>query len=354
MEHGTHLALGVMSGTSCDGLDLALCRFTERYGAWQHEVLRAATVPYDAAMRQHLAGAHLLDSAELIRTDRAYGRFIGEQIVHFLGDDSLRPTLISSHGHTVFHAPAEGYTLQIGHGADIAATTGIDTVCDLRSSDVALGGQGAPLVPMGDEMLFSCYDICLNLGGFANLSYRNMLRREAFDVCPVNLPINALSARLGLEFDRDGAIAASTPPDPALLRSLASLYGTGRPSLSREWVERNIDPLTAASGLGTEVLISTLTHHAAMEMARTINGLDGRTVLITGGGAHNRHLISLLHQHCHKDLVIPDTLTVNFKEAIVWAFLGLCRILGKVNIHSSYTGAMRPSVAGAWYVGVPT
>lgn len=351
MERDPQLVLGVMSGTSCDGLDLALCLFSELNGRWHFEVLQAVTLPYDHALRQQLSSAHTLGAAELIRFDRAFGRYIGDQVKVFLGDDAGRVSLISSHGHTVFHSPKEGYSFQIGHGAAIAAATGIDTICDLRSTDVALGGEGAPLVPLGDALLFPEADICLNLGGFANLSYDDAGRRVAFDVCPVNLPINALCARLGLAFDRDGDIARSHQPDSRLLSSLERIYGQERPSLSREWIESHLDPLIDSSELSAEVLIATITEHAARKLAATLDTLPGRTVLCTGGGAFNAFLIERIGALTQNQIMVPAREVVEFKEAIIWAFLGHLAYNKRVNVLSSYTGAAHDSVAGGLYRG---
>lgn len=351
MERDPQLVLGVMSGTSCDGLDLALCRFSELDGRWHFEVFRAVTLPYDHALRQQLSSAHTLGAAELIRFDRAFGRYIGEEVKVFLGDDAGRVSLICSHGHTVFHSPKEGYSFQIGHGAAIAAATGIDTLCDLRSTDVALGGEGAPLVPLGDALLFPEADICLNLGGFANLSYDDGSSRVAFDVCPVNLPINALCARLGQEFDRDGDIARSHPPDNDLLASLKKMYGAGRPSLSREWLEVNLDPLIRSSELSTEQLIATLTEHVARKLTETLDALPGHSVLCTGGGAFNSYLLGRMRELSQKAIMVPTSAVIEFKEAIIWAFLGHLAYHGRVNVLCTYTGASRDSVAGGLYKG---
>lgn len=344
-----HLALGLMSGTSGDGLDLALCRFLEDDQGWRYEVVTAESRPYTESWHKALTEAHHLDAASLIALDRNYGTWLGKQASDFLLNGP-RPMVVSSHGHTVFHAPKQGYTLQIGHGAYVAAACGLPVVCDLRSSDVAYNGEGAPLVPLGDALLFNQFDLCLNLGGFANLSYATPTGRLAFDVCPMNLPINTQTQKLGLAFDHNGAIAAAQQPNAALLDQLLALYSTTRPSLSREWLETNFNPILDYCGLSTETIIATLTEHSAIELARVLNTLPGQTVLLTGGGAHNQHFVARLRTVCTKTIHVPNAIIIDFKEAIVWAFLGLLRWLGRENVWSSYTGAQKNVVAGALYL----
>lgn len=341
-----HLTLGLMSGTSADGLDLALCRFVETKGEWEFEVIKAETVAYTPTWHQALTQAHLLKATDLIALDRSYGSWLGQQASEFLANGP-RPLLVCSHGHTVFHAPRQGYTLQIGHGAHVAATCGLPVVSDLRSSDVAHQGEGAPLVPLGDQLLFSAYDICLNLGGFANLSYASANGRIAFDVCPMNFPINTQMEKLGHRFDRNGALAAAHKPDAGLLGNLLALYGQQRPSLGREWLEMHFNPMIDNCGLSAEVIVATITEHAAMVLAGVINALPGQSVLLTGGGAHNGHFVARLRALCTKTVHVPDAVTIDFKEAVVWAFLGLLRWQGRENVLASYTGATKNTVAGA-------
>jgi len=231
-------AIGVMSGTSLDGLDIAYCSFSEQNGVWRYEIAAANCVCYDDHWRDRLSTAHELTGLELTALDTDLGRFIAQQINLFLEERSLpAPDLIASHGHTVFHAPERGYSLQLGCGAQIAVLTGITTVNDFRSMDVALGGQGAPLVPIGDKMLFGQYGACLNLGGFSNISFEKDGERMAMDICPVNIMLNPLAQKLGHTFDRGGALAAQGQLLPELLLNLNALdiyQADKRPSLSRK------------------------------------------------------------------------------------------------------------------------
>jgi len=212
--------LGLMSGSSLDGLDLALCRFDHTGNNYSFSVIRSETIIYPAFIKDRLKSSMLLGTEDLISFDHEYGRFIGKTCLDFLVRNSLEADYIASHGHTVFHDPSKGYTLQAGNGHDIAVACGIPVIWDFRSMDVALGGQGAPLVPVGDDLLFSQYDACLNLGGIANISYRKAGSRIAFDICPVNMALNELAERAGLEFDEDGMLGRQGKIREGILNSL--------------------------------------------------------------------------------------------------------------------------------------
>jgi anhydro-N-acetylmuramic acid kinase len=348
----TTTAIGIMSGTSLDGLDIAFCDFSEREGGWDHGIRAARCVTYSDEWRERLATAHLLDGESLAALDADFGRFIAQQTLLFLKEEETgRPDLISSHGHTVFHAPSRGFTVQIGSGARIAADTGITTVCDFRSMDVALGGQGAPLVPVGDRLLFGAYAACLNLGGFSNISFEQEGRRTAFDICPVNILLNPVAGRLGHAFDRGGELAASGRVLPGLLGRLNALpcyHAPQRVSLSREWLEAEVLPLLPVDAAPTD-LLRTLTEHAAMQVASVLNGLQGGEVLLTGGGAFNAFLVKRMGELCGRRLTVPDRTLVEFKEALVFALLGVLRLRGEVNVLRSVTGARTDSCSGAVY-----
>jgi anhydro-N-acetylmuramic acid kinase len=147
------ISLGIMSGTSLDGVDLALCRFKENKGIWKYDILDAFTIPYTSNWESKLRSAHRLNVQDFLLLHNEYGKYIGNLAKQFL-EKKPSPDIISSHGHTIFHQPDKGFTFQLGNGAAIAATANISTVSDFRSLDVALGGQGAPLVPVGDKLLF--------------------------------------------------------------------------------------------------------------------------------------------------------------------------------------------------------
>lgn len=345
----TTTAIGIMSGTSLDGLDLAYCTFTENSGAWHYTMSATRCVPYDDVWKARLSTAHGLAGDELTLLDADFGRYMAVEVMRFLEDQGLpAPELVASHGHTVFHSPERGFTLQIGSGVHLAAGTGITTVFDFRSLDVALGGQGAPLVPLGDHLLFSEYNACLNLGGFSNVSFEQSGLRRAFDICAVNIVLNRLAEREGVAFDRDGAMAASGTVLSDLLHTLNGLHdGVTRPSLSREWVENGLLTLLPSEA-HTSDLLRTVTEYAAHQMAQVINDIGpvGR-VLVTGGGAYNTYLMDRMRQMTRMDLVVPDSALVEFKEALVFALLGVLRSQGLVNVLRSVTGASDDSCSGS-------
>lgn len=349
-------ALGLMSGTSLDGLDLALCRFRFQKTKWSFSVIRHQTVPYPAAWKKRLAEAHLLSGCDLIQADAAYARYLASAINRFLKKSPVRPEVIGSHGHTVFHQPGNGFTFQLGSGAVIAALTGIDAVSDFRMTDVALGGQGAPLVPVGDALLFGEYDVCLNLGGIANLSFRKNKIRLAYDICPANMVLNKLAFLKGMPFDKNGLLASKGKVNAALLKKLNRLpyYRTPFPkSLGREWFEGVFYPVVHNEKIHVEDKLATCTEHAAIQIAEAIEQLNKKPcrVLTTGGGAKNSFLISRIIHHTSAQIILPDESLIDMKEAIVFAFLAVLRIHNQSNCLQSVTGAGRDSISGAWYKG---
>lgn len=331
-----------MSGTSLDGLDLALCEFVEAPSGWEYRILRAETRPYTEEWRLRLSNVHTADALTFWKTHVEYGRYLGTQVREFLSLSPERPDVVCSHGHTVFHRPDEGYTMQIGAGEVLAAVTRLPVIYDFRSVDVALGGQGAPLVPMGDKLLFGDYPACLNIGGIANISFDREDKRIAFDICPANMVLNTLASRLGQPFDRDGLLASSGKADPDLLSKLNNLkyYKVSPPkSLGREWVEEEFFPLLDASGLEVKDLLRTCCEHVGVQAAGALAHSKPGRVLVTGGGARNTFLLETLRRHSSHDFIIPDPLLIDFKEALVFAFLGVLRLTGNVNTLSSVTGS---------------
>lgn len=349
--NGSADILGIMSGTSLDGVDLALCRFSENGAKFGFQILCAETVPLPEEWMHILKNPFTLSGSELARYHAAFGTFLGKTAKDFLERNLLSADLIASHGHTLYHEPQNGFTFQLGHGAAIAHASGTDTVSDFRSGDVALGGQGAPLVPIGDELLFGEYDGCLNLGGFANISLRNdQGRRIGFDICPCNYVLNRLAERLNLPYDAGGKLASAGKEITKLAAELDRLdfYHTAPPkSLGAEWAEKHIIPLLGEEN--TLDLLHTLTRHVARQISNTIRLHGLRKVLVTGGGAKNSFLLETLRSAANAEIVIPNYLTVDFKEALIFAFLGYLRMKGKTNIVASVTGASRDSCAGAFY-----
>jgi anhydro-N-acetylmuramic acid kinase len=356
--HQTYRLLGLMSGTSLDGLDLAYCEFRESGGSWEYSIGAAETVPYAPEWKQRLASLERGTAFDFVSADTEYGHLLGHRCLEFIKKHNLEPLFIASHGHTIFHQPASGITSQIGSGAAIAAEAGLPVVCDFRSLDVALGGQGAPLVPIGDELLFTDYDFCLNLGGFANISTRIEGRRIAFDICPVNIVMNALAAKVGLEYDRNGEMASTGKVDQPLLNRLNALpyYSMKAPkSLGKEWTITNIWPLLDASGLPVADLLATCCEHAAIQIGRACeaDSANPGTLLVTGGGALNTHLIERIRVHAQPRIVIPEPAVIHYKEALVFAFLGLLRWLDRSNCLASVTGANHDNPGGAIYSSHP-
>ena len=336
-----------MSGTSLDGLDLAICRFFYSQNKWNYELLKSKTVTYTDDLRKQLENAPSLPGDELINLDNKFGTFISSQSAEFITETGLPVELICSHGHTVFHQPENGLTYQAGNGASIAATTGISTVSDFRRTDVSLGGQGAPLVPAGDELLFSDYDYCLNLGGFANISYRSGNKRIAFDICPVNIILNQLAQQKGNLFDKDGIEGSSGKKDVNLFRKLNEIEYYRMPppkSLGREWVFREFMPVLDGSDLPHPTKMATVYEHIASQITSIPD--SKKIMLITGGGAHNKFLMDLIKQYSKSNCLVPENDLIDYKEAIIFAFLGLLRIRGEINCFASVTGAMRDSCCG--------
>ena len=339
-----------MSGTSLDGLDLALCTF-QKNQKWEYEITHARTIAYAEVWTSRLRRMHLLPGDELIREHFAYGELIGQEAKKFLEQSGKTVDFIASHGHTIFHQPAMGFTFQAGAGTAIAAASGLPVIYDFRSADVALGGQGAPLVPIGDRLLFPEYDFCLNLGGIANISFELNGERKAFDIGPCNLLLNELASRAGMTFDDGGQLAATGQCNEQLLLRLNQLpyYSLEGPkSLGREDIERDFLPLLDKSE-SAEDLLATCTIHLAQKIkdATTFKAKEKTCrMLVTGGGTWNRHLVNTIASHTELLIDTASPELINFKEALIFAFLGVLRWQGEINVLSSVTGASKNHCAG--------
>jgi len=350
--------IGLMSGTSLDGLDIAFVEFIYD-NEWFFNIKQCQAIGYDDKMSTSLIQANELSGLELKHLDIQYGKWIGNEVKKFMDFYHILPDLIVSHGHTIFHQPEIGLTHQIGDGYEILKATGIKTICDLRSLDISLGGQGAPLVPVGDKYLFSDYDICLNLGGFSNVSFDINGERIAYDVCPTNTVLNHLAQKVNLDYDNNGDLARSGKTNAQILRRLNALnfYNQHPPkSLGIEWVQKHIFPML--TGDSPENLLNTFCHHITHQIISSLenNGgiskkSDPPNMLITGGGAQNSFLVSLLRKESRGKLNIniPDKQLIDFKEALIFAFLGLLRNLGEINTFKSVTGAKSDSSGGLIY-----
>ena len=346
--------LGIMSGTSLDGIDLALCSFQQKGKKWSFVTEGAITVPYTRKWNKILSEAHLSDAATLLSNHSLYGKFLGTLCKVFLNRGGYKnPDFISSHGHTIFHQPDAGFTFQLGNGSAIAAASGLPVISDFRNLDVQLGGQGAPLVPVGDKLLFHQYDVCVNLGGIANLSFDQKGKRLAWDICFVNMGLNFLAGKIGRSFDPGGKIAASGVTDPKLLNLLlgvASKMKGKNPSLAREHFEKFLIPLIgkAVTPEGVRNLLRTFTEYAAISVSKAILKAKGNHVLLTGGGAKNLFLVERIRFHCGA-VVLVETGSeeiIDFKEAIIFAFLGVLKKEGLNNALRSVTGASSDSSGG--------
>ncbi|HEU5291742.1 MAG TPA: anhydro-N-acetylmuramic acid kinase [Cyclobacteriaceae bacterium] len=344
--------IGLMSGTSLDGVDIACCTFSYKK-RWTFTIEKAETVHYSSEWFKKLKDAHTLSAEQLHELDHAYGKFLGGLSNNFIRKNKIRNVdFISSHGHTIFHQPEKGFTLQIGNGNDIHTVTGLPVIFDFRSLDVANGGQGAPLVPIGDKLLFSDYDVCLNFGGIANLSFELKKKRVAYDVCYVNMGLNYLAEKIGKKYDAFGDVASSGELNKELLSKLQAVYQTTkkkRPALAREFFEQKIQPLLDQEKISVPDRLRTFTESIAQQLSEVILKSGKRmTVLCTGGGALNSFLMYRLVEHCGDDatLVIPEKGIIDFKEAIVFAFLGVLRSRNEINCLKSVTGATQDSSAG--------
>ena len=347
-------AIGLMSGTSLDGLDVCCCTFHRQADQWTFHIDCANGYSYPDKLKQKLGtGAQQMSALEFITFHSAYGKFLGERVNEFMKEFNVQPDIIASHGHTIFHEPQKRIMYQIGDGAAIAAETHIPTVSDFRRLDIMLGGQGAPLVPIGDRLLFADYDYCLNIGGFSNISFEQGGHRIAFDISPVNYVINYYCRQIGLEFDRDGEIARRGTVYQPLLNELNTMdfyHQTGPKSLGREWVETLIYPMLEKYGLSLEDRLRTFFEHAAYQIARVIttNPLPTGSgkLLITGGGAFNKFLIERIDFLCPYEIVIPDKLIIEYKEALIFAFLGALYMADEPSCLASVTGASKDNIGG--------
>lgn len=352
----TTLVIGLMSGSSLDGLDLALVQFTVDQGRYAYDIVAAETLPYPQYWHDQLAGAFLSKPENLKPLDKEYGAYIGTQVKAFVEKHQVKPDFVASHGHTVFHKPEQRYTLQIGDGQALADACGLTVVNDFRTEDVLKGGQGAPLVPIGDRLLFPEYDICLNIGGIANLSYEHDGKRIAYDICIANQALNWLAQREGHAYDRDGLMARQGHIDPTLLEELNShsFYRQQPPkSLGREFFEAFQKPLLES--YPTQDALSTFVEHIAMQIAARVSQLPQGKMLITGGGALNSYLVERIQSHTRHQVVVPDRMTVDYKEALIFALLGLLRLEGQTNVLCSVTGAPTDSCSGKiWHPHLPS
>ncbi len=352
-----------MSGSSLDGLDVAFTELDDSGGKWSYEIKKAHCYPFSPELKKRLQNAVSSNARDYLLLHKDFGKYVAATINEFVETNHLhhRVQLIASHGHTTFHEPGEGLTAQLGDGSAIAALTGINVVSDLRAIDVALGGQGAPIVPIGEKLLFAGYDYFLNIGGIANISVKKEAGTVAFDVCAANRVLNILAANEGKEFDENGAMAAAGAIHTPLLTALngQGYYKKAYPkSLANSFGTDVIYPLIASYNLSTADALRTYTEHIAQQVAYSLNGLhqpsSEKQLLITGGGAFNTFLVNRLSavlSPLNIKTVVPDELTIQYKEALIMALLGILRWREENTVLSSVTGASRDSIGGAVWIG---
>jgi len=358
-------AMGLMSGSSLDGLDIIVAEFQETAGAWKYEVLAADCYPYSPEWLEKLKGATSLNALDYLLLHTEYGHYTGAMVNRFIEAHNLhyKVQLIASHGHTTFHMPSAKMTAQLGDGAAIAASTGINVVSDLRAINMALGGQGAPIVPIGEKLLFGDYRFFLNIGGIANISCHTNDKVYAFDICPANRVLNMLANEQKKPYDDRGEMAAGGKVLPPLLRMLNELEYYSMPypkSLANDFGTDVVFPLTRGAGISIPDALRTVTEHIAIQTARGIQqvaepgSLQGQKLLITGGGAHNTFLVSRISaalQEIGVEAIVPDATTIDFKEALIMALIGILRWREENNVLASVTGASRDSIGGAVWIG---
>lgn len=356
MSNPRYNMIGLMSGTSGDGLDLAYCHY-EKSGRWSFEILHSMTIPFSDVMGEKLMKSHLLSALDLAILDVDFGRWMGEKVKEFCQENQIFPQAVCSHGHTVFHQPEKGLSLQIGNGWALHQACGLKVINDFRMLDVQLEGQGAPLVPIGDQLLFPQIDFCINLGGIANISMDSDDKRIAFDCCPFNLLLNEQANILGAQYDNKGDWAKEGSVNISLFNQLNDLpfYANNEPkSLGREDMEQEFLPLIRNSRLSERDNLCTLVEHYAFQISEVIKSNQAKEIpliLITGGGAYNTYFFERLDHHLLGKWAqfAASSELIEFKEALVFGFLGVLRLRDEINSLASVTGAKQDSCGGTIY-----
>lgn len=350
--------LGLMSGTSLDGLDLAYCLLEETIGKWEFQIKNTKSVAYTQELQVALRDAIHLPADGLLTLHNTYGTWLGEQAKQFIAEEKLEVDYIASHGHTSHHRPELGLTFQMGSGQHLANASGKSVVCDFRTNDLALGGQGAPLVPIGDELFFGAYDFCLNLGGISNISFQLKNKRIAYDIGLANMILNYITQKIGLAYDKSGEMARSGKINPTMLARLNNLkyYLLPHPkSIGYEWFLEEVVPIVDDTKDSIENLLHTAIHHICEKITQQIQRNTtnkAQEVLVTGGGALNTFLIAVLKKKLGEQtkVVVPEPVLIEFKEALVFALMGALRVARQINVLSSVTGAKRDSSSGVIYL----
>lgn len=353
--------IGLMSGSSHDGLDIAFAEITDVRNDWTFEIKHAACIPFEKEMEQQLRHAAALPVPEFLKLHTAFGRWIGTQVVDFINTNELyhKVHFVASHGHTVFHDPQSKTSVQIGDGASISGITGLPTITDLRNADMALAGQGAPIVPIADHKFFPDYKYCLNLGGISNVTI-NGAAPLAFDIAPANQVLDHFAQKEGKAFDENGALAAQGRVEATILAALNALpyyKAEGPKSLANDYSKQLISIVEAHNTLSTADILATLVAHIVFQVTRAVEKYPAggpAKMLVTGGGAMNRFLVAQLAaalQPLNIEVVVPEENIVKYKEALAMAFIGVLRWREEENVLSSVTGAAKNTIGGALWLG---
>lgn len=350
-----------MTGSSLDGIDLAYCHLEENQGKWNYKIEIAECVPMAPKWKQRIQGLVLQNAVTYLKTDAHFGHYLGETVEKFVADHQLegKVDFVSSHGQTVFHQPENHMTSQIGDGAAISAKCGLPVICNFRTQDVSLGGQGTPIAPIADKLFFGDFKFCLNIGGIANLSFKTSDGGIiGFDSCGANLVLNSIANELNLEFDEDGNLARNGQVNQELLTELNSQWYFEKAfpkSIGGGWVTKIFLPLFRKHHISVEDKMRTAIEHIVMQISKDVKAIyqhqnlesdPSDTMLVTGGGAFNKMLMESLSEYSPVQLVIPDTTTIKFKEALIMALMGALRVSNQVNVLASVTGAKADSIGG--------
>jgi len=350
--------LGLMSGTSLDGLDLAYCNIWTEDTSWKFEIKKTKSISYSPEMQDKLKNSIFLSADELLIFHNTYGTWLGEEAKQFIEENNLDVAAIASHGHTTHHQPENGLTFQIGSGQHLANTSGQKVVCDFRTNDVALGGEGAPLVPIGDKLFFGEYDFCLNLGGISNVSFDKDGQRIAYDIGLANMILNHITRKNGLDYDDGGLLAKSGTVNSQMLESLNELEYYKLPipkSIGYEWFVNEVVPIVEGTKDSMENLLCTGVHHFCEQVAIQIKShctKPENTLFVSGGGGLNNFMIETLQEKLGQQVkvAINEKQLIEFKEAAVFSLMGVLRLENKINVLSSVTGAKRDSSSGVIYL----
>ncbi|GGW30919.1 anhydro-N-acetylmuramic acid kinase [Arenibacter certesii] len=350
--------LGLMSGTSLDGLDLTYCHIWKTPTGWDFDIKNTDSIPYSDTLKEKLKNAIYLPADTLLEFHNTYGTWLGKQSKEFIKTHELEAHFIGSHGHTTHHQPQKGFTFQIGSGQHLANESGIKVICDFRSNDVALGGQGAPLVPLGDRLFFGQYDYCLNLGGISNISFERNGERLAYDIGLANMILNHITQKINLNYDKDGALARKGSINKPMLEQLNNLEFYKLPfpkSIGFEWFVAQVVPIVEANDDNIENLLHTSIHHICDQIAKQVELQKNKTentLFVTGGGALNGFLMETLQEKVGSNtkVVKPTNLLVEFKEALIFALMAVLREENSINCLRSVTGAKRDCSGGVIYL----